>query len=163
LAKLLPDHLDGGLGVQKEVANDLPLEFVGSAILGLGPTGLSDQGGGPSVTKGVADLKVTLAGESVLRGGLVRAESLALSFDEHEELSGDGVIGRDNQRTMFTDDGMGSEIEMHRGTSLWQADEGRADMGVSLGAGAKMSNEICPIIRQILAYIKPCLAKYRHN
>jgi hypothetical protein len=43
---------------------------------------------------------------------------------------------------MFTDDGMGSEIEMHRGTSLWQADEGRADMGVSLGAGAKKSNEI---------------------
>jgi hypothetical protein len=76
-----------------------------------------DQAGGAPLGEGVAQLEVTLL--AVIEGfsGGERAEAKALAGDEHDELAGDFVVGRQIQGAGRADQLTGFAVEVEHGST----------------------------------------------
>ena len=105
LLELLGDDGHGGVRIQEAVADDLPDQFVGAAVIGLGTAGEILETEGTLGEEAGAQLEVTLFGVVVLAGGSGGAQAAAFALQEHGEFEGDGVVGGDAQGTALADEG----------------------------------------------------------
>jgi hypothetical protein len=97
LAELLGDDLGGGLGVEEAMANRLANGLLRTAVVARGPRRVVDEGGGASAGEGIAELEVALLAVAEGLGGRDGAQAQALAGQEHGELAGDVVVGRERQ------------------------------------------------------------------
>ena len=108
LAELLHDDLGRSVGVQEEVAQDLPHHLLGAAVVGFGSSFLGLQGWQAAVLEGLQQLIITLAAEAVFFNDRDNVLLEALAFEEHEETVGRGIVWGDGQ-------GAGRAGELMRG------------------------------------------------
>jgi hypothetical protein len=112
LAELLGDDLGGGVGVQEAVAQDLPDNLVGAAIIGFGAglLGLESRQATPLVIR--EHLVIALAAKAMFlrRVGNLRLQTLA--FDEHEEAAGLLVGDRNGQGAGWASELMGLGVKL---------------------------------------------------
>jgi hypothetical protein len=107
LAQFLGNDLDGGIRVEKTVADDLLDDLIGPAVMGLRTALLIEQGEHAAEGEGAPELEVALATEAKLGGGGGRSQSFALAFEEHGEFGQNQIgLGR-AQRAAGTFEGQG--------------------------------------------------------
>jgi len=80
------------------MADDLAHDFLGAAVVRLGPPLPVLQSLTAALAEEFKQLIVTLPAVTVLLGGLSGAQALALAVDQHDELTKDWVVGLDGQR-----------------------------------------------------------------
>ena len=85
LAQLLSDHRRGGIGIQKAVAQDLPNDLLGAAVIGFGTGLVGRQSEQPTGFVVLQELVITLAAETILLGDVDDVVFQTLAFQEHEE------------------------------------------------------------------------------
>ena len=144
LAELLGDDVDRGVGVEKTVADDLSLDFVGANIVVFGAGFVGLESCAAMFTIELKQLKISLLGEAEFVGGLGGTESFALAFDEHGEAGDDEVIGENRELSGGADDAMSRQVEVHgsvlrawagckeAGYGRWHAGEDSMAAGFSL-------------------------------
>jgi hypothetical protein len=88
LPELLGDDLRRGVRIQKAIAQDLPHDLVGAAIIGFGAGFPGLQGQEAPLLEGVKDLVITLAAIAVFLRDGVDVSIQALAFLEHEKAAG---------------------------------------------------------------------------
>ena len=98
------------------MANDLPDDFVGAAVVAFGTAALAVQSQGAPVDEGLAELEIALLAQAELLGGAGGAQAVAFAFDEHGEFAGDFVVGTDRQGASGADELEELEIEPSHGT-----------------------------------------------
>ena len=113
LAELLGDDVDRGVGVEKTVADDLSLDFVGANIVVFGAGFVALESCAAMFTIEFEQLKISLLAEAELVGGLGGTEPFALAFDEHGEAGDDEVIGENRELSGGADDAMCRQVEVH--------------------------------------------------
>ena len=92
LAKLLGNHLRGGIRVEEAMPDHLADHLIGASIVVLGSAFLTEQSQRTLFPEGGAKLEIALSAELVFLGRLCRSEPLAIAFDKHGEFAGDLVI-----------------------------------------------------------------------
>ena len=130
LAEFLGDDVDRGVGVEKTVADDLSLDFVGADIVVFGAGLVALQSRASMLTIEFKQLKISLLAELELLGGLGGAEPFALTFDEHGEAGDDEVIGENRKLSCGADDAVIREVEVHGLVLRSRAGCGAAAYGV---------------------------------
>jgi hypothetical protein len=128
LTKPLGDNVRGSLGVEEAMPDRLADDFVGAAVVALGPSLEVDQGGGAVFGEGVAELEVALLAVAEHPGGLNGPQPKALAGDEHGEFTGDFIVGRDGQRAVRTDQLALLNVELEHGRTPGRRD-GRNILG----------------------------------
>lgn len=113
LPELLGDDVDGGVGVEEAVADDLSDEFAGTDVVAFGPSLLSHEAGASLFIIGFEQLIVSLFAEAELLGGPGGAETFALSFDEHGEALDDEVVIVDGEFAGGPGDALRGPVEQH--------------------------------------------------
>jgi hypothetical protein len=113
LAELLGDDVDRGVGVEKTVADDLSLDFVGANIVVFGAGFVGLESCAPMFTKEFEQLKISLLAEAEFVGGFGSTESFALAFDEHGAAGDDEVIGANREFSGRADDAVCRQVEVH--------------------------------------------------
>jgi len=93
LLELLGDDGHGGVRIQEAIADHLPDQFVGTAVIGLGTAGEVLKAEGTLFAEAGAQLEVALFGVVVLAGGGGGTQAVAFAFQEHGEFVGDDVVG----------------------------------------------------------------------
>jgi hypothetical protein len=126
LAHLLRDDGGGGIGIEEAVTDDLSRDLFGAHVVGLRPWFAALQGRGALLTIALEQLKIPLHAETVFGCGLSRAQSFALTLNEHGEALGDFVVGEDGELTAWPNDHICAQFNVH-GTILsrgmWYAGE----------------------------------------
>ena len=116
LAKLLGDHVRGGLRVQEAVAQDLADGLVGASVIGFGAGLLRLQGGESTLLKIGQELIIAWARETVFLGEAGDVSLEALAFHEHEEAWGQQVGRGDGEGPGRAGKLARFRIESERGT-----------------------------------------------
>jgi hypothetical protein len=124
LAEFLGDDVGGGVGVEKAVADDLANDLSGAAGATFRTRLAGCQGAGAANSEGLAELEVALFAEVVLGRGLKGAEPQTLRLDDHEELAGDLVVFRDEQRAGGADQKGLLGVELEHGSTGRIGNEG---------------------------------------
>ena len=122
LAQFLGDDGWGGIRIEKAVADDLPDDFAGTAVIALGSAFLVAQGRRPTLQESVAELEVTLLAEAEVVRGLERTTIMALTLDEHGELACDVISRRDRKFASGADDLESLTIELQHKSLLCQGE-----------------------------------------
>jgi hypothetical protein len=140
LSELLGNDLGRSLGVKEAMPNRLANGFLRATV---GPTGarrLVDQGSGTLLAKGVAELEVTLLAVVEDLGGFDGAQAKALASDEHGELAGDFVVGRQRQSAGWANQSALLAVEVKHGGTPEEGKGRPAPLG-KIAAGCGESNE----------------------
>jgi hypothetical protein len=104
LAELLSDDIDGSVGIEEAVTNDLSFDLFGPDRLGLGSTFLILEAEDAPFIELQEHLMIALSSNAMLLGRLRSAELFAFSLDEHEQARSDLVAGRDEKVASGSDD-----------------------------------------------------------
>ena len=113
LAKLLCGDVEGGVGVEEAMTDDLADDFITAAVVAFGSPFLADQSEGAAAGEGLAELKVALFAEAELLGRLGGPGLLALDFDKHGEAEDNEVIWKNGKLSGGTDDPVGRHVKLH--------------------------------------------------
>jgi hypothetical protein len=98
LSDFLGDDLGGGVGIEETMADDLSIDFVGSAVVGFGSPFPVPETLGATLAKTSQDLEVMLPGVVVFSSGPRRPEAFTLTFEKHGQFQGDFIVAIDRQR-----------------------------------------------------------------
>ena len=93
LGEFLRDDGGGRFGIEETMADDLPDDFVGAAVIAFGAALFARQGGGPALLISVAELEIALFTEAEIAGGLERSAAMAFAVDKHSEFAGYFIVG----------------------------------------------------------------------
>jgi hypothetical protein len=99
LAQLLSDDFGGCIRIEKAMADNLADDFVGTAIVGLGASRLTDQARSPFLQESCPELEISLAAEAKLPSGGKGSLSAAFPLNEHGEFEGNFIVLLDGQVT----------------------------------------------------------------
>ena len=99
LVELLPDNFRRGIRIQEAMADDLPHDLSGAAVVGLWPGGSAPQAQGPLGLEQAQQLEVSGLGIAEFGGGFGGAQALAAAFVEHGQFDGDFVLVGHGERT----------------------------------------------------------------
>jgi hypothetical protein len=120
LAQFLRDDGGGGLGIEEAMADNLTNDLVSPAIVGFGAALLALQGRRAVLEVLVPELKIALLAESILLGGLQRAEFTALALDKHRQSPGNVVVVGDRKGSVRADESCSRKVHgEHRSLLLW--------------------------------------------
>jgi len=133
LAKLLRDHLRGGVAVEEPVPHHLPDDLGRSPVVGLGAALLAPQSDRARFVEEGAELEVPLLAVAELAGGLEGTALLALPFQEHEQLVRDLVVRADVQGAARPDPRMVLRFESCHPGFLRKARRLRGPRGPTVG------------------------------
>ena len=111
LAEFLGDDFGTGFRIQKAVPDHLADEFLGAPIVGSEAAFGAEESLAAFLQKEGAELEVTLPAKAELGGGAVNALAAAFALDEHGELAGDFIVGRDGQGAPFALDAVLEKLE----------------------------------------------------
>jgi hypothetical protein len=120
LAKFLSDHLRRSLRVEKAVANHLPHQFVGAAIVAFRSARLTAKRIRTVLLVSAKELGIALSGVPVLAGRFSSSQSFTLSFNQHSEFLGDFILIGNGQSSVLADQLLGLLIPLHLLASLGQ-------------------------------------------
>ena len=113
LAELLRDEVDGDVGIEEAVADDLADDFVGADIVAFGAGLVALESCTSMFTIELEQLKISLFTEVELFSGLGGAKAFALPFDEHGQSGDDEIIGQNGEFSGRADDAVGRQVEVH--------------------------------------------------
>jgi hypothetical protein len=124
LLELLSDDLGRSFGVQETVAQDLALDLVGAAVIGLRTGFLGLQGRQATGLVSGQELVIALAAVAVFLGNRGDLVFQTLAFHEHEETVGQLVGGSHGQGADRTGELVGLGLEFERGIHGGKCKEG---------------------------------------
>ena len=130
LAQFLRDDVDGGVGIEEAVTDDLANEFVGADIVAFGAGLLTLESRASLLTIEFEQLKISLFAEVELLGGLGGAEPFALAFDEHGQAGDYKVVRKNGKLSGGADDAAGRDVELHGLVLRKKAREREASLAV---------------------------------
>jgi len=113
LAEFLRDDLDGSIGIEETVADDLANDLVSTDIVAFRARLVSLESCTSMFTIESKQLIISLFAQAQLLGGLGGAEPFALALDEHGQAGNDDVVGMNGKLTGRADDAVGRHIELH--------------------------------------------------
>jgi hypothetical protein len=113
LAQFLRDDLDGGVGIEEAVTDDLANDLVGADIVAFGTGLVALETHASMFTIEFEQLKISLFAEFKLGGGLGGAKSFALAFDEHGQAGDDEVVRKNGEFSGGANDASGRNVELH--------------------------------------------------
>ena len=88
LSELLRDDLGRSIRIQEDVAQDLPHDLLGAAVVGFGSSFLGLEGRKSTLLESLQQLIITLTAVAVFFDDGDDALLEALAFEEHEETAG---------------------------------------------------------------------------
>jgi hypothetical protein len=112
LAQLLGNDGRRGLGVQKAVAQDLPHDLVGPAVIGFGARLLRFQSAQACGSVVRQELVITLAAKTVLPRDVDDLSLQTFAFQEHEEAVSQPILGRHRELANGADELVSFRIEL---------------------------------------------------
>jgi hypothetical protein len=115
LTQLLGNDLRRRIGIKESVSDGLTDDLFGATIVGLGASSLAQEPKGAFVDKGLTKLEVALPTEAVFLRSVLRSRANAFAVDEHGELPGNVIVGRDGQSALRSGKPMLDYIEIHHG------------------------------------------------
>jgi hypothetical protein len=113
LAELLGDDVDGGVGIEESVTNDLANDFVGADIVAFGAGLMALESSASLFTIEFEQLKISLLAEVELLSGLGGTEPFAVAFNEHSQASDNEVVRKNGEFSGGADDAMGRQVKLH--------------------------------------------------
>jgi hypothetical protein len=113
LAELLRDDVDGGVGIEEAVTDDLANDFVGADIVAFGAGLVASESIASLLTEELEQLKIALLAELELLSGLGGTEPFALAFNQHGQASDDEVVRKNGEFSCGADDAIGRKVKLH--------------------------------------------------
>ena len=113
LAQFLRDDVDGGVGIEEAVTDDLANEFVGADIVAFGAGFVALKSCASMFTIEFEQLKISLLAEIELLGSLGGTEAFALALNQHGQAGDDEVIRTNGKLSGGSDDAVGRQVELH--------------------------------------------------
>ena len=123
LAEFLGDDVGGDVGIEKALTNDLADGLIGAFGGRFGAALLTEESLAALGLESIAELEVALFGEAEFACGF-KWSALAFAFEDHEEFTGDFVVGGDGKRASGADDSS-SPSRHDRFVRLWNLEFGR--------------------------------------
>ena len=170
LIESLCNNLGRSVMIQKSVAYDLPDDCGGGAIICFRATGLAFQHGSASLQESGAQLIVALPGESKFFGGVGFVFGFALSFNQHDDFTGNFVILMKSEHSVFSDEGVKGGLKVCHGASpvavLLSIHHGCAECLIKYGGACNgMNADDMPMVIYFGIFSALCFSEsgiYRH-